>query len=64
MKLLITSVFYDVPMLKHVCEQSLVNKITKDTALEIYKAAKLYNAEVLMKAAREMIIGCKTEGRR
>ena len=60
-ELLNAAEFFQVPLLKKVCEYSLLNQMTRDSALEIYKSAKLYNAEILMKKSRKIIICCKDE---
>jgi len=53
--------FFQVPLLKDICEYSLLNKMTAKSAIEYYKAAKLYNAVTLRKKSRKMIMFGKYE---
>ena len=53
--------YLQVPLLKNICEFSLLNKMTLKSAIQYYKVAKLYNAETLMEKSRKLIIFGKYE---
>ena len=61
MELLQASDFFDVPLIKKVSGKIPIKKLRKDSALESYKSAKSYNAEILKMEARKMVIEYKNE---
>ena len=53
--------YLQVPILKDICEYSLLNKMTLQSAIEYYRVAKLYSAETLVEKSRKLIIFGKYE---
>ena len=53
--------YFQIPLLKKLCEFSLANGMSKENVLDCYSIAKKFNADILLADAKDMIVSCKSD---